>query len=367
MTTFEQQPSVAIADPWVGDEEKDAVERVLESGQLAAGDVVTEFESEFADHSDCDHGVATSNGTTALHTALHALGIGAGDTVVTTPFTFIATANAVRMVGAEPIFADIDPETFNLDPEAVRERIRATDGDVDAILAVHLYGHPAPMDELTAIADEYEIPLVEDCAQAHGARHDGRPVGSVGDVGCFSFYPTKNMTTGEGGMVVTDRDDVGDRARQFIDHGRDGHYEHVTVGHNFRLSNIAAAIGRVQLRRLPTFVEKRRANAQRLTDVLDGSAITAPTERADVRHAYHQYTVRTDRRDELAERLSEFGIDTGVYYPTPVHQQPAYDDVTCSAPAAETAADEVLSLPVHPRLSARDVDALVTALSYVKR
>jgi dTDP-4-amino-4,6-dideoxygalactose transaminase len=365
MTSFEQRPSVSIADPWVGSEEKDAVERVLDSGQLASGEAVAEFESEFSDYCECDHGVATANGTTALHAALDGLGIGDGDTVLTTPFTFVATANAVRLVGAEPIFADIDPETYNLDPDAVRERLREADGNVDCILAVHLYGHPAAMDELSAIADEYDVPLVEDCAQAHGARHDGRPVGSIGDVGCFSFYPTKNMTTGEGGMVVTDREDVADRVRTFIDHGRDGHYEHVRVGHNFRLTDVAAAIGRVQLRRLPTFVKRRRSNAERLTATLQGSEIIPPTERSGVRHAYHQYTVRTSRRDELAKRLSEFGIDTGIYYPTPVHEQPAYDGVDCSVPVAERAADEVLSIPVHPRLSSRDVDAVVTALSHL--
>ncbi|MFC7134029.1 MULTISPECIES: DegT/DnrJ/EryC1/StrS family aminotransferase [Salinibaculum] len=362
MTTFEQQPSVAIADPWVGDEEKAAVERVLDSGQLAHGDEVAAFESEFADYCDCEHGLATANGTAALHAALEGLGIGPGDTVVTTPFTFIATANAVRLVGAEPVFADTDPETYNIDPEAVRARIRAADGDVDAILAVHLYGHPAPLSELAAIADEYDAALVEDCAQAHGARHEGRPVGSVGDVGCFSFYPTKNMTTGEGGMVVTDRDDVHERAGQFVDHGRDGHSGHVRVGHNLRLPDLAAAIGRVQLRRLPEFVEKRRENARRLTEAIEEADIEAPTERSGVRHAYHQYTVRSDRRDELADRLAEFGVDTAVYYPKAVHKEPAYDEFDPEAPVAERAAETVLSLPVHPRLSRRDVDAIVTAL-----
>jgi dTDP-4-amino-4,6-dideoxygalactose transaminase len=363
MTTSESSTEVSIADPQVGAREKDAVERVLDSGQLACGTEVDRFESEFADYCNVAEGVATANGTAALHAALEAVGVGEGDAVVTTPFTFIATANAVRFTGAEPVFADIDPETYNLAPDAV-ERVLDSRDDVAAIVVVHLYGLPADMDALAALADAHDVPLVEDAAQAHGARHRGRPVGSIGDVGCFSFYPTKNMTTGEGGMVVTDRADVAERARQFVDHGRDEGYRHVRVGYNYRMTDVAAALGRIQLDRLPDYVETRRANAARLTDAIADTSLSAPTEPACTRHAYNQYTVRTDQRDALRDHLSEFGVDTAVYYPRPVHEQSAYAGVEATAPAAERAADGVVSLPVHPQLCQRDLDTVVTAIDY---
>ncbi|MHB9286504.1 DegT/DnrJ/EryC1/StrS family aminotransferase [Halobacteriales archaeon Cl-PHB] len=355
---------IPIAAPQVGTREKDAVEDVLDSGHLAHGDVVRQFEAEFADYCGADHAVGVANGTAALHAALAGLGIGEGDTVVTTPFTFVATANAVRFTGAEPVFADIDPETYNLDPDAVRETIDDLDGDVDAILVVHLYGLPAAMGRLADVAEAYDVPLVEDAAQAHGAEHEGRRVGAIGDVGCFSFYPTKNMTTGEGGMVVTDRPGLAERVRTFIDHGRAGTYQHVTVGHNFRMSNVAAALGRVQLDRLPDYVEARRSNAERLTAGLADSSLTTPVEPEGTRHAFNQYTVRTDQRGELADHLDEFGIDTGVYYPTPVHGQPAYQDAECTTPVAERAARAVISLPVHPQLEPEDLDTILTAIDY---
>lgn len=353
---------VPIADPVVGDEEKSAVAAVLDSGHLAAGEMVDRFETAFAAYCDTAHGVATSNGTTALHAALEGLEIGEGDRVLTTPFTFVATANAIRFTGAEPVFADVDPVTYNLDPSAVRTAFESADGAIDAILAVHLYGLPAPLDELADVAATYDVPLVEDCAQAHGARHRGRPVGSVGDAGCFSFYPTKNMTTGEGGIVVTDRDDVAERVRRFIDHGRTGRYEHVSLGHNFRLQDVAAAIGCAQLERLPRFVERRRANAERLDAGLAETGLACPADPDGCRHAYNQYTVRCPERDALRRALSDAGVATGVYYPAPVHEQPAYDAVDCTAPVAEQAADEVLSLPVHPGLSDADLDAVVSAV-----
>jgi len=358
---------VPMADPRLGEEEKAAVEAVLDSGMLAAGEVATEFEAEFAEYCDASHGIATTNGTTALHAALEGLGIGPGDTVLTTPFTFVASANAVRLAGAEVLFADVDPSTYNLDPAAAEEAIAAHDGGVDAVLAVHLYGLPAPLDDLAEIADAHDAPLVEDCAQAHGARHRSRPVGSVGDVGCFSFYPTKNMTTGEGGMIVTDDADVAEHVQSYIDHGRAGSHEHVRVGHNFRLPEAAAAIGRVQLDRLPDYVERRREHARRLNEGLAGTDLVTPTEASHLRHAYNQYTVRCEKRDRLRQHLADAGIDTAIYYPTPVHEQPAYDDVDATAPVAERAAGEVLSLPVHPQLSPRDVDAIVDAVVAFER
>lgn len=354
------QSRIPIAAPVVSERAKQSVEGVLESGSLAAGGEVEAFENEFAEYCGTDHAIAVANGTAALHTALVAAGIGDGDRVLTTPMSFVATANAIRFAGGTPVFADVGPETLNLDPDAVRETV--ADRDVDAILPVHLYGLPAAMDELQTIADANDAVLIEDAAQAHGARYRGESVGSLGDVGAFSFYPTKNMTTGEGGMVVTDDAKIADRARQFINHGRSGHDEHTSLGHNFRLTDIAATIGRCQLELLPSFVRARRSNASRLTSAASGSDLTVPPEPPERRHAYHQYTVQTRDRDALVAHLDEFGIDTSVYYPTPIHEQPAYDDWNRAVPVAERAAETVLSIPVHPQLSPADIERVTDAI-----
>jgi dTDP-4-amino-4,6-dideoxygalactose transaminase len=334
---------------------------VLESGHLAAGEQVEAFEAEFASYCDTAHAVATTNGTTALHLTLHALGIGSGDTVLTTPFSFVATANAVRLCGAKPVFADVDPWTLNLDPDRAEAVVR--EHDVDAIVVVHLYGLPADMDRFVEIAERHDLLLVEDAAQAHGATFDGRPVGSIGDVGCFSFYPTKNMTTGEGGMITTDRESVAERARQFRNHGRSRGsttYDHVSVGHNFRMTDLTAAIGRAQLERLPEFVRSRRENAATLTNALCATSLLLPPNPSDRTHVYHQYTVRTGLRDRLRTVLDDAGIDTGIYYPRPIHRQPAYRGYDGVYPDAEVAPDHVLSLPVHPGLTDDDLDRIVT-------
>ncbi|MFP9191293.1 DegT/DnrJ/EryC1/StrS family aminotransferase [Natrialbaceae archaeon A-CW1-1] len=351
---------IPIANPELSAEAKTRVQEVLDSGMLADGPEVRTFEEKFAEYCDTAHGVATSNGTTALHAAFEALDIGEGDTVLTTPFSFIATANTVRLAGAEPVFADIDPETYNLDPDSAREVAIAE--DVDAIMPVHLYGLPADMKPLCELADELEIPLIEDAAQAHGAVYDGQRVGSFGDVACFSFYPTKNMTTGEGGIVVTDREDVAERLRRYVNHGRTDTYEHATVGHNYRLTSMAAVIGQVQLERLPTFIEKRRDNARRLTEGLAETSVTVPHEPEGSTHVYHQYTVRSEDRDALLAALDEGGVGAGVYYPKCIHNQPAYDGVEADAPHAERAASEVLSLPVHPNVAGDDIDHILEVI-----
>ena len=362
---------IPIADPQLGEHEKERVAEIIDSGQLTDGPEVRAFEEEFADFCGASHGVATTNGTTALHTALEALGIGPGDRVVTPSFSFIASANAVRFAGAEPVFADIDPDTYNLDPATVEAVV--AEHVCDAILAVHLFGLPADMPALQRIADAHDLHLIEDAAQAHGAAIDGERVGGFGDAACFSFYPTKNLTTGEGGMVLTDDERVAARAASFVNHGRpaarfgddaDGAYDHLTVGHNFRMSSVLAAIGRVQLdHRLQESNERRRANAARLTEGLaEIDGIETPIEPDGRRHVYHQYTIRTDDRDALREHLESEGVGTGIYYPTPIHDQPAYDGVTCDVPVTERAADEVLSLPVHPNLSASDLESIMAAV-----
>jgi dTDP-4-amino-4,6-dideoxygalactose transaminase len=362
---------IPIADPQLGEREKERVGEVIDSGRLTDGPEVRAFEAEFAAFCGASHGVATANGTTALHTALEALGIGPGDRVVTPSFSFVASANAVRFAGAEPVFADVDPDTYNLDPAAVETVLE--ERDCDAILAVHLFGLPADMPALQRIADAHDLLLIEDAAQAHGAAIDGERVGTFGDAACFSFYPTKNLTTGEGGMVLTDDERVAARAARFVNHGRPaarfgddagGSYDHATVGHNFRMSSVLAAIGRVQLdHRLEESNERRRANAARLTEGLAGiERIETPIEPDGRRHVYHQYTIRTDDRDALWARLDDEGVGTGVYYPTPIHEQPAYDGVAPDVPVTDRATDEVLSLPVHPNLSASDLETIMTAV-----
>ncbi|WP_396613810.1 DegT/DnrJ/EryC1/StrS family aminotransferase (plasmid) [Haloferax sp. S1W] len=354
---------INIAAPILGSEELSRIESVVESGMVADGPEVREFESEFADDCDADFGVATSNGTTALHTALEAAGVGPGDRVLTTPFSFVATANAIRFTGAEPVFADIDPQTFNLDPANVEATLEAFDGAVDAMIVVHLYGLPAPMDELRELAAAYDVTLIEDAAQAHGATYHGSPVGSLGDAACFSFYPTKNMTTGEGGIVVTDDEALAERAASFINHGRESDgYRHVSLGHNFRMTSIAAAMGRAQLERLPGFVERRRENATRLDDLLADTNAVRPTVPSGYGHSYHQYTIRVGNRDEVVEQLDDHGIGSGVYYPRCIHEQPAYNDLDVTAPVAELVCDQVLSLPVHPALDDDAIERVGTVL-----
>ncbi len=354
---------ISITSPVFGEEEVQAVKNVLESGLVADGPEVRRFEDEFATYCGGDHAVATANGTAALHAALEALGIGQGDHVVTTPFSFVASANAIRLAGATPVFADIDPCTYNLDPEAAERAVRAT--DAAAILAVHLYGLPASLDALADIAADNDALLIEDAAQAHGARFDGQHVGTTGDAAAFSFYPTKNMSTAEGGMVLTDRESVAERVGSYVNHGRDGSgtYTHERLGHNYRMTSIGAAIGRVQLDRLPEWIETRRRNARRLTEGLRSlPGIRVPTEPAGRQHAYHQYTIRSQNREALRDRLADLGIGSAVYYPTPIHELGAYDGFDPSAPEAERAAAEVLSLPVHPGLDDAAVDTVVSVL-----
>jgi dTDP-4-amino-4,6-dideoxygalactose transaminase len=358
---------IPIASPEIGEAEKQRVQEVLDSGMIADGPEVRTFEDEFASFCGTEYGVATSNGTTALHTAFEALDIGEGDTVITSPFSFVASANAIRLAGATPVFADIDSRTFNLDPEAVEEIVRSR--DIDGILAVHLYGLPANLGPLLDIADEYDLAFIEDAAQAHGAEYRGSKVGSFGDAACFSFYPTKNMTTGEGGMITTDQEDVANKAASFANHGRpaDGGYEHVRVGQNYRMTSIAAVIGQVQLDRLPKYVESRRANASLLSQGLKNSNLTLPLEPEGQKHAYHQYTVQAGNRHSFIEYLEEEGVGTGIYYPTPIHKQPAYNHITCNAPVAERLADEVVSLPVHPELAPGDIETIIQAVRRYKQ
>jgi dTDP-4-amino-4,6-dideoxygalactose transaminase len=356
--------AIPIARPQIGEEEKRQVLRVLDSGTLVAGPRVAEFEAAFAAYIGVPHAVATSSGSTALQAALLALGIGPGDRVITTPFTFAAPSHAVIHAGAEPVFADVDPVTGNLDPEAVENLLRS--GPFRAILVVHLYGLPADVRALRRLADHYGVLLLEDCAQAHGAMVDDRRVGTFGDAAIFSFYPTKNMTTGEGGMVVTADPAVARRAKLLVDPRGDAEYTYEVVGFNFRMTEVAGAIGLVQLGSLEARNEQRRQHARQLSLGLQELPwLRVPEEPQGYRHVYHQYTVRVlAGRDDLSRHLAVRGIGNRVYYPALVTHTPAYRHRGYGGthPRAERLTRQVLSLPVHPSLQPDELTAVVEAV-----
>lgn len=346
---------IPISQPTMGAEEKSAVARVLESGMIAQGPRVAEFERAFAQMLGVKHAIATSNGTTALHAALLAHGIGAGDEVITTPFTFIASVNSILYTGARPVFVDID-STFNLDPSLIE---RAITPRTKAIMPVHLYGQPVDLAAIGAIARRHNLVVIEDACQAHGATFDGQAVGSFG-TGCFSFYATKNMTTGEGGMITTNDDAVADAARLCINHGMRVRYYHESVGYNFRMTDIAAALGIEQLKKLPVFNARRAQTAEfyvnRLVHI---PGLIVPTVAPHRTHVWHQFTLRVQppyplSRDQLLDAFKQAGIGSGIYYPIPVHQQQALHGLVPAdlrLPIAEQFAKEVVSIPVHPNVT----------------
>jgi len=352
---------IPIAKPLVGKEEIDAVTEVLSSGMIAQGPKVEEFELAFSEYTDCEYSAAVNSGTAALHIALLAHGIGKGDEVVTSPFSFIATANSILYTGAKPVFADIEPETFNIDPERIKEKITP---NTKAIMPVHLYGHPADMKAIMEIAEDNKLIVIEDACQSHGAEFHGKKVGSFG-TGAFSFYPTKNMTTSEGGMLTTNDKEIAEKAKMVRAHGSKIRYLHEMLGFNLRMTDIAAAIGIVQLGKLDKFTSARQNNAEMLSSGLRGIPGLAPSvTKTGCTHVFHQYTVRTKKRDQLAAFLKEKEIGTGVHYPIPIHKQPFYKELGYqdSMPVSEKAVDEVLSLPVHPALSRADVQTVVEAI-----
>jgi perosamine synthetase len=353
---------IPIARPQMGEEEKELVWSALSSGALAQGARVAELEERFADFIGVPQAVATSSGTTALHLALLGHGIGAGDEVITVPFTFIASANSILFTGARPVFVDVEETSFNLDPSLVEAAITPR---TRAIMPVSLYGQPADLPAVAEIAERHGLALVEDAAQAHGAAIGGRKSGTWG-AGCFSFYPTKNMTTGEGGMITTSDDGLAERLRLLREHGMKVRYHHDTLGYNFRMTDIHASIGLAQLSKLPANNERRRANAARYDAELEG--VITPAVRPGVTHVYHQYTIRVARRDEFAERLRARGVGTGIYYPIPVHHQKpfqarGYGDQ--HFPVSERLSEQVLSIPVHPSLTDDEVSTVIEAVNAV--
>ena len=319
---------VPIAKPIIGEEEIENVVEVLKSGMIAQGPKVAEFEEKFAEWVGAEYGIAVNSGTAALHTALLACGIGEGDEVITTPFTFIASGNSIVYTGAEPVFADIDLKTYTLNPDAIE---------------------------------------IEDAAQAHGATCNGKKVGSMGDMACFSFYPTKNMTTSEGGIITTDDEDLAEQARIFRAHGASVRYHHNAIGYNFRMTDISAAIGLAQLNKIDEFNNKRIANAAYLNEGLkDVDGVVTPYCAYDSKHVYHQYTIRVEKgdRDDWVDIINDCGVGTGIHYPIPLYNQPIYRALGFEGdcPNAELAADNVISLPVHPSLTKEDLDLVIEAV-----
>lgn len=351
------------AKPEIGDEERDAVDRVMRSGMLAQGPEVAAFESEFAELVGGGHAVALNSGTSALHMAFLAAGIGPGDEVIVPSFSFAATANAVALTGATPVFADIELDTFNLDPAAVEAAITPA---TRAIMPVHLYGHPAAMGALGELAKRHDLLVFEDAAQAVAASLDGTPVGRFGIAASFSFYPTKNMTSGEGGMVTTPDAEIARQVRLLRNQGMERRYENEVVGFNTRMTDIHAAIGRVQLTKLAGWTAKRQANAAFLNEHLTG--VVTPVTAPGAVHVWHQYTIRVvdADRDAFAEQLTARGVGSGVYYPTPIHRLPSFR-LDRDLPATETAAAQALSLPVYPALTDGELETIVEAVNAVAK
>lgn len=329
-----------------------AVARVLESGRYILGPEVEAFEQEFAKYCGVRYAVGVNSGTSALHLALLAAGIGPGDEVITAPFTFYATVAAIGYVGATAVYVDIDPATLNIDARqieaAITERTRA-------ILPVHLYGQPADMDPILAIARRHNLIVIEDAAQAHGAEYDGRRVGSIGDLGCFSFYPSKNLgAAGEGGMVTTNNPEYARTVALLRNWGEEQRYHPLLKGYNYRLPALQASILRVKLRRLEQWIEVRRALAADYDRLLGDAGVTSTATLPQTRHVYCLYTVRAQERDALRRELEQAGIQTAVHYPVPIHLMPAYADARYDAgdfPVTEASARAVLSLPLYPQMT----------------
>jgi perosamine synthetase len=356
---------IPISKPILEKEEKNAVLKVLNSGFLTQGKKVEAFERKFAKYIGTKYAIATSSGTTALHLALSSHGIKKGDEVITSPFTFIASSNAILYCGAEPVFVDVG-EDFNINPDLIEKKITKK---TKAILVIHLYGHPARMDKIMSIAERFNLTVIEDACQAHGASIKSKKIGSFG-TGCFSFYPTKNMTTGEGGMITTNNKKIAEKARLLRNHGMEKRYSHQILGFNFRMTDIAAAIGLEQLKKLEKFNKKRIANANYLNKNVKTKGIIFPKIRKGYRHVFHQYTIRiTDHsprsREEIIKKLEENGINSAIYYPLPVYRQRPYLKLGYENhfPMTEKLTGEVLSLPAHPSLTKQDLRKIVSALN----
>lgn len=362
---------ISIAAPVIESEEIDAVNRVMESGVLAQGPKVAELEAAFAAFCGTKYAAAVNSGTAALHAALFAAGVEAGDEVITTPFSFIATINPIIFLGAKPVLVDIDPETFTIDVSKIEAAITPK---TKAIIPVHLYGQPVNMSELRTLAEKHNLVIIEDACQAVGATYGDKKAGALGDMGCFSLYATKNIMSGEGGVVTTDNEEMVNAIKRFRQHGMSGPYEYAHIGYNYRMTDLLAAIAVEQLKKADGFTAGRQTNAAALDVGLQGiPGLILPKVSENRSHVYHQYTIRVTAdfpisRQELVEKLRERDIIAGVYYPKPLHSIPhiaAYGYSIGDFPVAEKAAEEVLALPVHPRVSAEDVQTIIKAIKEI--
>jgi dTDP-4-amino-4,6-dideoxygalactose transaminase len=350
---------IPISKPYIGEAEKQAVMEVLDSGMLAQGPKTALLEEKFAEVCHTKYAIATTSGTTALHVALLAHEIGPGDEVITTPFTFMASVNSILFVGAKPVFVDIDEKTFNINPMEIESVITSK---TKAILLVHLYGYPCNMDQISNIAEKHGLVIIEDACQAIGAKYKGKFVGSFG-TGCFSLYATKNIMSGEGGMITTSDEKIAQRCKMIRNHGMQTRYYHDMLGYNFRMSDLHAAIGLVQIDRLGEFTEARRKNATFLNAHL--TSVITPQALPGYDHVWHQYTIRVKQgaiRDEVVNTLNQSGVGTGIFYPVPAYKQTHLVEMgygNLNLPVTERIVNEVISLPVHPQLTQADLQRII--------
>lgn len=358
------KPMIDLKKQYAGikDEVLHVVNEILESSQYVLGKKVSDLEESVRRYHGVRQAIGVASGTDALHLSLKSLGIGAGDEVITSPFTFFATAEAILYTGATPVFADIEPDTCNIDPLLVEKKITK---HTKAILPVHIFGHPADMAGIMDIAAINGLKVVEDCAQSFGASLNGKKTGSFGDAGCFSFYPSKNLgACGDGGMIVLNNQEAAERIKILRNHGSGGGYRHECLGYNSRLDELQAGILLVKFAKIDEYNARRHENAQLYNRLLAGS-VTCPVEKAGAYHVYHQYTIRSSRRDYIREKLKDQGIPSVVYYPIPLHMQKALDYLGCgegSFPVAEQVSREVLSLPMYPELEAEDIHYTAEAI-----
>lgn len=342
-----------------------AIQRTIEKTAFILGPEAKQFETNFAEFCGVKHAIGLDSGTAALHLALIALGVGAGDEVITTAHTFVATSEPVSLVGARPVFVDIDPRTYNMDPAKLEAAITA---NTKAIISVHLYGQPAEMDAIMAVARKHNIPVIEDAAQAHGATYRDRKIGSLTELACFSFYPGKNLGAyGDAGALTTNSDELNQKIRMLRDHGRTSKYEHEITGYGYRLDGIQGAILDAKLKHLPDWNAARRSHADYYTELLSNldDSIVTPYEPSHLRSAYHLYVIRTRNRDELMQYLKANDIEAGIHYPVPLHLQPVYRNLGYHAgdfPHTEQAAREILSLPLYPELTHAQIDRVVETM-----
>lgn len=353
---------IPIAKPILENEEREAILRVLDSGCLAQGPEVSAFEKEFASFCNANFAVATSSGTTALHVALLSLNIGEGDEVITTPFSFIASSNSILYTGAKPIFCDIEKDTFNIDPKRIEALITPK---TKAIMPVHLYGYPANMSAIAKIAKKHNLKIIEDACQAHGAKINGKMVGTFGDAACFSFYPTKNMTTSEGGMITFKNKENYEKSLLLRAHGMKQRYLHETLGYNFRMTDLGAAIGREQLKKLPDFNKKRQKNARYFLENIKSPKVTLPSVDEGFEHVFHQFTIKVENRDAVVKKITDAEIGTGIHYPIPLNEQPFYKTLgyISTTPVAKEIAQKVISIPVHPSLDSKQITYITKVIN----